>query len=377
MVENLSLAGNVKIELISELVHRGGHEVEVLSQGEVGEREFRLFPGFQEAKKFHPEIPVLYASALPVRFVQGFWSNWRTLRLFKARHAARPFDVVIIYNLKRPQVVCATHAVARLGLPLVVEFEDDAFVDVGGKSESGFRSKLYLSSAHSVLKAASGGLGASPHLLSLMPGEIPKMLLRGVVHEDILRASNRPLTARKNWVAFSGTHYRSKGLEPLITAWKKANLPGWELHIAGRGELTSVLEKMANGDKTIVFHGLLNRKENARFLGEAKIGVNPHELSETPGNVFAFKIIEYLAAGAHCITTPMGELEPEIEAGITYMQDNQPATIAETLQQVIQERGYERLAARAAHEAYGPEAVAMSLDGLLRKVVAGKPDAYH
>jgi hypothetical protein len=369
---NIALGGNVKIELVSELLHRGGHDVEVLSQGEVVDRRLRLYPGFQEVKKFHPEIPVFYASALPIKFVNGFWSSWRTLRLFRERHAASPFDVAIIYNLKQPQVFCASHAMIRLGLPVVMEYEDDAFVDLGGKVELGFRSKLYLKFARDVLKGAAGCLGVSPHLLSQMPDSIPKMLLRGVVDEDILRVSNRPMTVRKNWVVYSGTHYRSKGLVPLITAWKTLNLPGWELHIAGHGELTSVLEQMAKNNKSIVFHGLLSRQEYARFLGEAKIGINPHDVSETPGNVFAFKIIEYIAAGAHCITTPMGELEPEIEAGISYMPDNLPATIASILQRVIEKRGYERLAVRATQTAYGPDAVARSLDRLLGQIMAAK-----
>ena len=98
--------------------------------------------------------------------------------------------------------------------------------------------------------------------------------------------------------------------------------------------------------------------------------MNPHQVSRIPGNVFAFKIVEYLAAGAHVVTTPMGNLEPKLESGITYMNDNSPATIAATLQRVIRERDYERTAAEAAVQSYGPEAVSRSLDKLLNKVMA-------
>ena len=369
IIGNLSLAGNVKIELISKFLQRNGKAIEILSQGEVIEHRLKIYPRFCEPKLFHPEIPVFYASWLPIRFIRGFWSNWQMLRLFKTRHTINPFDAVIIYNLKRPQVFCANYAIKKLGLPVVLEYEDDAFVDIGGKSENGIKSEWYLKSVKEVLNAAAGGIGASPYLLARMPEGIPKMLLRGVVDEDIVRAGNRPLSYRKNWVIFSGTHYRSKGLEPLIIAWKGLNPPGWELHIAGQGELTTVLEKMAGNDNSIVFHGLLNRQEYTRFLSEAKIGMNPHDLSDKPGNVFAFKIIEYLGAGAHCITTPMGELEPEIEAGITYMPDNKAETIAETLIQVITERRWERSVAQYVWETYGSEAVSESLEVLLQKVL--------
>ena len=317
-------------------------------------------------------MAVSYASAIPIRFVNGSWAARQTLNLFKRRHRAVPYDAVMIYNLKHPQVVCASYAIHQLRMPVVLEYEDDTLVDLSGRAERGFRSRLHGDSARQIMGAASACVGVSPHLLSQVSPAIPKMLLRGVVDEDILSASRKDLESRKNWVVYSGTHYRGKGLEPLIAAWGMLNLPGWELHIAGRGELTASLEQQAQNVKGIVFHGLLNRRENAQFLSQAKIGINPHDVSQTPGNVFAFKIIEYLAAGAHCITTPMGALESDIESGITYMADNSPQTIAATLKHVIEERRYERLAAQSAHNRYGPDAVARSLDGLFKQVAVLK-----
>jgi glycosyltransferase involved in cell wall biosynthesis len=124
-----------------------------------------------------------------------------------------------------------------------------------------------------------------------------------------------------------------------------------------------------------VFHGLLDRQQNARLLHSAKIGINPHDLSDVPGNVFAFKIIEYLAAGAHVITTPMGVVEPELETGITYMPDNSPETIATTLRQVIADRRYEQTAAEAAWRTYSLDAVSESLDELFNQVCRPFPTA--
>lgn len=370
ILRNLALAANVKVETISELLKSRGHDVEILSQGEVVDMHTKLFKGFSENGDGKLRAPVHYASALPIKFINGFWSSQRTLSLFKQHHRARPFDLVILYNLKQPQVACARHAIQNLRLPLILEYEDDAFVNLGGKTEGGLRNRYYLASARRVLEQASGGIGVSPHLMSRMPAGIPKLLLRGVVDKDIVSASKIPLAGRKNWVVYSGTHFRSKGLEPLIAAWKMVRPLGWELHIAGRGELTARLEKLADNEKSIVFHGLLNREQNARFLAEAKIGINPHDLSDTPGNVFAFKIIEYIAAGAHCITTPMGALEPEIEAGLTYIPDNTPETIAGSLKRVIEGRGYEQLSTKAALDTYGPEAVARSMDEFVQRIKA-------
>jgi glycosyltransferase involved in cell wall biosynthesis len=148
-----------------------------------------------------------------------------------------------------------------------------------------------------------------------------------------------------------------------------AGLADWELHITGYGEQTDALRELVKGTRSIVFHGLVDRPELVRLLCSAKICMNPHDVSQTPGNVFAFKIIEYLAAGAHVITTPMGTLGEEIERGITYMSNNDSDTITATLTQVIRDRRWEQAVAPYVCAAYGPRAVARSLDGLLRLVM--------
>ncbi len=112
---------------------------------------------------------------------------------------------------------------------------------------------------------------------------MPKVLLRGVVSENILEVGRNASSRRNNWVVFSGTHSKAKGLDPLVRAWQTLKPRGWELHIAGYGDKTEGLQRMAAGDPSIVFHGLLNREENARLLGMSKIGINPHDVSRDPG----------------------------------------------------------------------------------------------
>jgi glycosyltransferase involved in cell wall biosynthesis len=370
VIWNLSLAARVKVEVIAELLQTRGHNVEILSQGEIIKHKLNFYPGFTDPKPFDAKIPVYYSSAFPVKYLNGLSSGLSLLRAFKARHRIAPYDVVLIYNLKVQQLMCAKYAIQRLGLPVILEYEDDVFVDVAGRHESGFRSRQYLSSVRTIFRLIAGATAVSPHLLAQLPCSIPKVLLRGVVSDEIANVAKPAPADRKNWVAFSGTLSGSKGLEQLITAWDMLELPDWELHIAGDGDLGDQLRQMAANSCGIVFHGVLNRNENARLLCSAKIGINPHDLSATPGNVFAFKIIEYLAAGAHVVTTSMGNVEPELEDGITYMNDNSPATIAATLQRVIRERDFERTAAEAAVHSYGPQAISRSLDELLNKVTA-------
>jgi glycosyltransferase involved in cell wall biosynthesis len=362
------LAANVKIGLIAELLEKSSHSVEVLSQGEVVEGRFKFYPGFRDPESFIANIPVYYSWALPVRYLNGFSSSKSLLRIFKARHRVAAFDVVMIYNLKPPQVVCAAYAIKRLGLPVILEYEDDAFSDVWGRNGDTFLSRYYASQAKALLKSLSACVATSPYLLAQVPASVPKLLLRGVVSESIVKLSETTNGARKNWVVFSGTHEGSQGLEQMIKAWRMLRMPGWELHVAGQGPLTARLRKQAEADQSIVFHGLVDREENARMLCAAKIGLNPQDPTLKPGNVFAFKIVEYLAAGLHVITTPRGALERELEVGISYINDNSPESIAAALKKIVNHRLYEGTARAAALQAYDPVAVSKALNGLIEEV---------
>jgi glycosyltransferase involved in cell wall biosynthesis len=368
---NLALAANLKIELVAELLARRGHDVEIMSQGEVVENSTKFFPAFQEQVGGERRIPVFYASAFPVRYINGYWQGRELLSIFKSRHAEQPFDAAIIYNLKAPQVKVALHVAHTVHLPVIVEFEDDSFVDIVGQPvRLTLREQRRRARDVQVLQESVASICVSPHLQTRFDKDKPSLLLRGTISEEITGHARRSSSSqRKNIVAFSGTFTPSKGLGPLIEGWKTLNLLGWELHLAGDGRIADDLRRQADSVQSIKFRGLLNRDQNAAFLAEAKIGINPHELSATPGNVFAFKIIEYLAAGLHVISTPMGPLEAELEAGITYIEDNSAARIATALGDVIQGRHYERLAIDAAERLYGGEAVATALDSLLRRSV--------
>jgi hypothetical protein len=367
-VRNRSLSARIKTELIARLLQANGHEVEIISHGEVIEHGLRFYPGFWETELFHPEIPVYYVSSLPIRRINGFWAGLQAVRVFKKQHRECPFDLVIILNLKSPQISCANYAVKHLGLPVILQYEDEPFRSVSGEEEDGWLSRYRRPTYARILSSVSGCMSSAPGLLSQVPAGLPVLLLRGVVDNDLVEAGQREVPKKPNWVVFSGTHVDSNGVKELINGWKMASVSDWQLHITGFGGLTEELRKMAAKDPSIMFHGMISREEFVSLLCSAKICINPHVVNQIPGNLFSFKIIEYLAAGAHVVTTPEGNLEPDLEAGISYMSDNSPPTIAATLQRVIRDRSYERTAPQAAVQHYGLTAVSKSLDRLVRQV---------
>lgn len=368
---NLSLGGKAKVELIAELLQKSSHTVEILSQGEVVEGPLKIYRAFPEKELFNRTIPIFYSTAFPMRFLNGFSSSMSTLRLFKARHRIAPYDLVIIYNLKSAQVTCANYALRHLKLPVILEYEDDAvFLAIFKPNGTALTSRWRLLTVKRLLAAVSGCLAGSSFLLSQVPDNVPKLLLPGVVAEVTSKAAERTTTQRDNWVVFSGTHSWFQGLEQLIKAWKIGNFQGWQLHIAGQGDITSVLHNLAQNDPSIVFHGILSREQNAELLSRGKITVVAYDVSKTRG--FSFKTLECLGAGMHVITTRLSALEgldPELTIGLTYLDDNEPETIVACLKKVIAERIYERTAQQATIERYGPAAVSRLLEAFLNQVV--------
>jgi glycosyltransferase involved in cell wall biosynthesis len=272
--------------------------------------------------------------------------------------------------MKRGHLACADYAMRRLSLPVILEYEDDSFVDFAGQTAKGLIAGCHRYACREALKRMSGCMAVSPYLLSQLPPSIPKLLLRGIVGQAIIDANHQPKASRKNWVVFSGTLEGTQGEKQMIKAWGMLRLPDWELHIAGSGPILLALETLAENNRSIVFHGFLNREENARLLCAAKIGLNPQDVTAIPGTSFAFKIIEYLAAGLHVITTPRGALESELEAGITYIADNTPETIAARLKKIISDRHYENTAQQATLRIYGPEAIEKGLCRLVEQAAA-------
>ena len=362
---NFGLGATAKIRILAELLRHSDHEVEIFSQGEVIDSKVTYYPRLSESATSTGDIPVHYASAIPLRGVNALWSTTSLRRLVKAHHRRDPYDLVFIYNLKPPQVTCANWALER-GLPVVMEYEDDQFLEIWEPNFSRLTSAVWERQARQLLPRLSGCVAGSAYLLEQVP-DGPKLLLPGVIDRAIVSAGAND--DRRNWVVFSGTHSRYQGLAPLIQAWRQSPPAGWELHIAGHGEQTPTLHALAASDPTIVFHGVIDPTANARLLTQGRISVVPYDVEKTRG--FSFKTLECLGAGLHVMTTrltALDALDDDLTRGLTYLEGNDPATISAGLRRVIGERLYEQTCRDAVLARYGPDAVQHLLNAFLLSV---------
>src|SRR5688572_20631658 len=184
---NFGLGASAKIRILAELLRDSSHDVEIFSQGEVIDSKVTYYPRLFEWATASGDIPVHYASAIPLRGVNALWSTTSLRRLVKAHHRRNPYDLVVIYNLKPPQVTCANWALGR-GLPVVMEYEDDQFLEIWEPNFSRLTSAVWERQAKELLPKLSGCVAGSADLLAQV-GNAPKLLLPGVVDRAIVRES--------------------------------------------------------------------------------------------------------------------------------------------------------------------------------------------
>ena len=169
IVRGLSLSNAVKIELVARLMRSAGHDVEIISLGEIVDSRFRLYPGCRETRPFDPSVPVFYSSSMPIRFLNGFWSSAWMLHYFKAQHRAMPFDLVVIFNLKRPHIACANYAIRAGVSPCCSKTRMTRSSMSPGAQVRGPIESFHRRSYKQVMDRVAGAIAVSPHLLSQLP----------------------------------------------------------------------------------------------------------------------------------------------------------------------------------------------------------------
>ena len=80
-------------------------------------------------------------------------------------------------------------------------------------------------------------------------------------------------------VVYAGRISKEKGIEELISAWKKSKLSNFTLYVIGDGELKSKLEN-ENVDKNIKFLGRLPNESVLNYIKNAKAVITATKLYE-------------------------------------------------------------------------------------------------
>ncbi len=369
---NLALAGSRKIGVVASLLGELGHQVVVFSRGSSTERTGRYYRACGGVTaEGSGSTRVMYAPSWDASYPGAVAGIWFFRRAFIREFAREPFDAVLTYNISHTETTAALWA-AKRGVPVVLEYEDDALVNRQGAADWMARSRARM--AGKLTPFVKGLLAVSPELLAQFDLQ-NAALLRGIVDDDLLGVS------RAEWVPesplkvlYAGTMDKSKGLEPLLEGWRGA-LEGAELHLVGDGPLRAELERNFEAPD-IFFHGFVDRARLVELMGQSHFCVNSHGSSLKPGNLSPFKLIEYLGAGKPVVSTRMGTLEPEIAQAVLFAEEGTAEGLRAAMGLMVRDlHEYQEkavLAREAVVAAYGREGVKRKLQTVFDRAIASR-----
>jgi glycosyltransferase involved in cell wall biosynthesis len=308
--------------------------VKVLSLGAVAERSLKFYPMFRSLIPGASSVPVLYQADWDFPVVGRIWGTAGLLMSLFRENRTEPVDVVLLYNCGLPEVIAARMLAAVTGVPVVLEYEDDASHGPDGRRS--WRQYCHSLGLRIIRSSIRGVVAASPELRTQF--DLANCyVLNGIVGEDL--AAVRPVSdfdPRPLRYLFAGSLHLSKGVDTLCVAWAKEELPGCELIIVGEGPLLGPLRAAFGDHPTIQFRGFVPRDHLIELFSQAHVLVNPHRVAGKIGAVFPFKLIEYLGTGRPVISTPMAPLQGSLASGVLYSQSDSAEDLARAMEAVRQ-----------------------------------------
>ncbi len=109
-------------------------------------------------------------------------------------------------------------------------------------------------------------------------------------------------------IAYIGNLNPIKGVEMLIEAFRHISLENCELHIAGDGELRQIVEKAAEDNENIFYHGWVKSERKEKFFNEASVVVCPSIYENMP-----YVILEAYCNGIPVIASNVGAIPEMVE----------------------------------------------------------------
>jgi glycosyltransferase involved in cell wall biosynthesis len=345
---NRTLGPSRKVEVFTRALLARGHEVVVLSAATVSESTFRWHPAFECREPGCGDAPVRYLAGLDVPRANLLLAGQLTAR-YLAR-AERP-DVAFLYNLEWYFLAPTMAWARRAGVPVVVEYEDDALIEVGTRFK-GWHRRRGRRAIDLARREIAGVVAVSPELARQL-GHPNSIVIPGLVDDDLLGIP-RPRTGPAEGplrIVYAGGINHEKGPALLVEAFDRLEFPA-ELDVVGNGRDLALLRQAAAGARQPVrVHGEVPRERLVELLAAADVAVNPRRMSKDMlGQIFPFKMVDYIGAGLPVVSSRLGEFPLAAQGSLLTYESDDAASLAAALgtaRRRLPELGPEALRARA------------------------------
>lgn len=136
----------------------------------------------------------------------------------------------------------------------------------------------------------------------------PYVVIEGIFNNDLIYEDRK----RQNCFIYSGSIIKKYGVETAISAFLKADIADYELHIYGDGEYKEeMLNEIKNYEK-IKYFGLISREELFKKLLSAKFLLNLRDPNDQFTKYsFPSKLFEYFASGGCVLSSRLSGIPKE------------------------------------------------------------------
>jgi hypothetical protein len=225
----------------------------------------------------------------------------------EVRKLGRP-NLVWLYNGYAFEMRFALAARRKLGVPLVLEFEDWHFSRSRGLNPKPMvdfliwrKAARHITTAFAVNMFLASRMQPFVNDVQMLPGVVPSVLPR-------IANSNPPFSSNDGHinVGYFGGLSVEKGADITLEI-SKALPPGYTLHVCGTGPLEPrFIEQSQQAPEQLQYYGPVDDTTLYRIIAKCDVILNPHRsISKMDNGVFPFKVIEAVASARLLVSTEL------------------------------------------------------------------------
>ncbi len=138
-------------------------------------------------------------------------------------------------------------------------------------------------------------------------------------------------------VTYTGSLNKRYGILRLLDAIDLVESKSIEFHFYGAGDAEDDIQKKANEDKRIVFHGKVTKEDALKALFKSTILVNPRNANDGKYVEYSFpsKDIEYLSTGIPTILCKLPSMPKEYYNYFVDAEDGSPLSLSKAINKVV------------------------------------------
>ena len=168
----------------------------------------------------------------------------------------------------------------------------------------------------------------------------PWCLVEGIYNPENMQFVQ---SEKKNAIMHAGTINKNLGLDKLIQAFKKINIPDLELWIFGSGNYVDEMINEIKSDERICYFGFQPREQILNKEAQASLLINTRDpKDEYTRYSFPSKTMEYMASGTPFMTTKLDCYPSEYYEYMILIEDYSIDSIVSKINDFFSKNEYER-----------------------------------